>query len=783
MASSSLLTIGVSALNAAQMGLQTAGHNIANANTPGFNRQEVLVGTRPALYTGAGYMGQGVEVNTVRRVYSQFLNGQVLSEQGQAAMLNTYYAQIQEINNVIADPNAGISPAIQDFFGAINNVAGAPESQPARQAMLNSANAMTARFQSLGQRFTDIYSSVNLQISNSVSLVNSYSQQIAALNKNIVAQQSANSQTPNDLLDQRDQLVAQLNTEIKTSVVKQNDGSYNIFVGNGQSLVVGTNVFSLDIVQSPTDPSKQDVVYTDMSGAQTTIQQSSLQGGNLGGFLTFRETTLTTSQNALGRVAMGIAGLVNEQHQLGQDLNGSMGGSFFTQPTPTVYANTKNSIPGTIIKASINNPADYASLTGSDYTLKYNGANFTLTRLFDNTVTTLIPGAPDANGVIQLSPAVDGLSLTATEGAIPGTVGAVIGDNFTIRPTVDASSTISVNITDPAKIAVGMPIRAKTAPNPDPNLGSGKISSVSVQGFTSSSVNGTLLASGQPDTTPSPAIIRFSGAPGTPASSFDVIDSTTQLPVVDPVLGVLQGLAFPPGVDININGWTTSLSGTPNPGDAYTFGPNINAVAGNTGIANFTSPVMAPVTLTYTLDPATNIGTFSGFPANLPVTLTDKGISTTFAAGAPVTYIPGATLSFGGVNVSIAGTPANNDTFTIEPNVNATSDSRNALLMANLQTKNTLGAPANGRAATMTFQGAYAQWVSDVGNKTRELQVTSTAQTAMAAQTVATQQSFSGVNLDEEAANLMRYQRAYQAAGKALQIGNSLFDTILSLGR
>jgi len=147
-----------------------------------------------------------------------------------------------------------------------------------------------------------------------------------------------------------------------------------------------------------------------------------------------------------------------------------------------------------------------------------------------------------------------------------------------------------------------------------------------------------------------------------------------------------------------------------------------------------------------------------------------------------VAYADGQDINFNGWTAQISGVPAAGDSFTVGANNNATADGRNALVMAELQTKNTLGAPEGG-GATTTFQGAYAQWVSDVGNKTRELQVTSTAQTSMAEQSVATQQSFSGVNLDEEAANLMRYQRAYQAAGKAMQISNTLFDTVLDLGR
>ncbi len=161
MAVSGVMGISVSALGAAQVGLQTTGHNIANANTPGYSKQEVVTGTRQAQFTGAGYLGQGVNVQTVKRAYSEFFFFFLLSEQSQAAMLNTHHAQIQQIDNVIADANAGISPALQDFFTSVNNVSASPESQPARQAMLNSANAMAARFQSLSQRFTDVNNSVS----------------------------------------------------------------------------------------------------------------------------------------------------------------------------------------------------------------------------------------------------------------------------------------------------------------------------------------------------------------------------------------------------------------------------------------------------------------------------------------------------------------------------------------------------------------------------------------------------------------------------------------------
>ncbi len=654
---SGVMSVSVSALSAAQVGLQTTGHNIANTNTPGYTRQEVEMVNRKPNFSGVGFVGQGVNVETVKRAYSQFLNSQVLSEQTQASMLNTYHAQIEQIDNVIADPTAGISPAIQDFFSSVNNVSSTPESQPARQAMLNTAGALTSRIQSLGQRFIDVNTTVQSQIGNSVSLVNSYSKQIAELNKNIVLLQASSRQPPNDVLDQRDQLVAQLNKEIKTTVVQQSDGAYNVFIGNGQSLVVGGTPYTLGIAQSPVDPSRQDIVYNNLGGSKTTLQQSSLQGGNLGGFLTFRDTTLANAQNSLGRVAMVLAGAINQQHQLGQDLNGDFGGDFFVQPRPTVYANTQNKGDG-VVTASVNSPSDYAELTGGDYLLRFDGGTrYTLVRLSDNKETIYPDGLPDKP--------VEGLTLTTTEGAMPG-------DTYMIRPTVNGARDIGVAVKDPAKIAAATPVRSNTSLS---NQGTGKIAAATVN------------------------------------SPFDPHTPDPEHPMTD----------------VNLR---------------------------------------TPVTIKFTS--ATTFDVLDG-KTGLRKSFNNK-------------YVPGEDISFNGWKTQITGDPAKGDSFTVGPNLNATADSSNALLMANLQTKNTLGAPEGGEP-TMTFQGAYAQWVSDVGNKTRELQVTSKAQTDMAEQTVATQQAFSGVNLDEEAANLMRYQRAYQAAGKAMQIANSMFDTVLEIGK
>lgn len=636
----------VSALNTAQFGLATTQHNIANANTAGYNRQQIIVSARPAQLSGSGFLGQGSDVSTIKRVYNEFLAGQVMSGQGQASNLDSYYTQIQQIDNMLADPTAGVAPALQDFFSAANGVSNTPESSAARQTMLSSAQSLASRFQSMNQRLTDISDSINGQISTSVTTINSYAQQIATLNNNVaLALAASGGKPPNDLLDQRDLLISQLNQEIKVSVIKQGDGSLNLFIGSGQSLVVGAQAYGLQTVQSSSDPSKLEVATGAGGGNVIQLQPNSIQGGKLAGTLAFRSQSLDAAQNSLGLVAMGLTGTFNQQHQLGQDLNGALGVNFFAQPVPVVNKNSANT--GTAaIGASV---SDYSKLTGSDYTLAYDGANYTLTRLSDNTVTT--------SATLPL--AVDGLNISLTSGA------PAANDSFLIRPTVNGAQSIAVAITDPAKVAAAAPILASTGLT---NSGTGNISAGTVN--------------------PPPPV------------------------TADPAH---------PLTDLNLK---------------------------------------QPVTITFTSATTFNVtGTGAGIPA----------------VGVP--YTAGNNITYNGWTVQITGAPGINDTFTVGTNTSASTDNRNALLLASLQTqKALLGGTAN-------YQGVYSQLVSQVGNKTRELQVTSQAQNTMVQQTIQEQQSISGVNLDEEAANLLRYQQAYQAAGKAMQIASTLFDTLLSLGR
>lgn len=640
---SGIYSIGVSALKVAQAGISVTSHNIANANTPGYTRQEILQSAALPQNTGAGFFGQGADVTSVKRNYDEFLSAQVGEAQTRSSSLNTQYALSQQVSNLLGDPNGGLTPALQDFFGSINTVANAPESIAARQTMIGTAQSLTNRLQSLDSRLTEIRNGLNGQITNSTANINSYAKQIAVLNDNIVRAQalSGPNQAPNDLLDQRDQLLTQLSQEIRVTSVKQPDGSMDVFIGNGQSLVIGNQASALQAVSSPTDQTALEVFYVNNKGV-SRIQQSALQGGNLGGYLTFRQSVLDPAQNALGRIAIGVADTFNQQHQQGIDLKGALGGNFFSSGTPTATAATSN-VGNSVVSATISSTN---ALTGSDYTLSFDGINY---NLMDTTSGTAIQSFTAAQLATPQVVAGTGITLQRTAGAVAD----VAGDSFLIRPTANGARDFKLAVTDPTKIAAGNPVRSNT---PLTNMGSGVIAQPSVTA----------------------------------------------------------------GLPLNVN-------------------------------------LQQPITLTFT-----SATTYTVAGTGAPV-----GVQTLPADGA---------ISINGWSTQVTGTPSVGDTFTVGPNTNSSTDGTNVLKLAQLQMTNTM---VNG---TASYQGAYGQLISQVGTQTRELSVTSTAQTSMLAQVTKSQQSVSGVNLDEEAANLLRYQQAYQAAAKAMAIAQSMFDTVLKMG-
>ena len=534
-----LLGIGTSALNANARALSTTSNNIANVNTEGYSRQRVNFAERPSDSVGGLTIGNGVSVSSVTRIFDELTTSQVRVNNSAFSSFETLNTFSSQLDSILADANAGLSPAISGFFDALQEVADDPASTATRQVLLSEADSLVARFDAISGRLETLNNSVNNDISGTVSDINVLAQSIAQVNNQISNTEAGGSGgVANDLRDQRDRLLLQLSEYTQVRTVEQSDGTLNVFIGNGQTLVAGGFSQSLSVVSNEFDPTKLEIGY--VANGTTTQISNLVTGGRLGGLLDFRETVLEPARNTLGQVAIGIADQVNDQHQLGQDLNGVAGGVFFNDisaNSPLVLPSTSNAGTG-VVAAAV---TDVNALTNSDYLLSNTGGAYSITRLSDNTITNL-PGFPGAAAV------VDGLTISLSSGTISN------GDSFLVRPTSAASRDISLQISDVRQVAAAAPIIGQAASN---NTGNASISAGVVNAPPPPNANLTQTVT-----------ITFNNPPTT----FDVAGTGTGNPT---------GVAYTSGGAITYNGFTVEIDGVPAAGDVFTVSANTGGVGDN----------------------------------------------------------------------------------------------------------------------------------------------------------------------------------------------------------
>lgn len=534
----SLIEIGLSGLRAAQAGLATTGNNISNVNTPGFSRQQAVQAPSISTFTGSGYIGQGVTTGNVQRVYSDFLSHSLRDATGASAAATAYSTEVTQVDGFLSDSSSNLSSATDAFFKAIQSVADNPSDTASRQTLLATASTVASRFNDLNARLQQQGADVNEQIANTVSTVNTLAQQVATLNRSILndGRDPSNNQVPNDLLDQRDALIQQIAGAVGATTLPQSDGTISVFIGNGQPLVVGTTANALTTVPDDQDPTKKQLAVT-VSGQQLRIPTAQVTQGTIGGLFQFRDDVLSQTQNTLGQIAIGLGAAINAQNALGQDANGSPGAALFQLGSPSVTARATNSA-GSGLTVGF---ADPSQLTGADYRLDYDGTNYKLTNLSDQTTHTYA----------SLPQTVDGIKID-----VSGPLAA--GDRFTISPTRNGARDIALVTNDPKKIATAAPVVLAQGPS---NTGSAQLGSLAV-----------LPASPLPANLRSPVNVVFHVSAST--TTYDLVDATTNTTLS-------SANPYTNGASITQNGWNLTLSGSPADGDTFTVGPNVNGSGDN----------------------------------------------------------------------------------------------------------------------------------------------------------------------------------------------------------
>jgi len=679
-----LLNIGLSGLSASKTQLSITGHNITNVNTPGFSRQNASQATTSPQFSGAGYIGSGTTLVDVRRTYSEFLTNQVRSSTALNSDVAAYKGQIDQLDSLLAGSTTGITPSLQSFFSALQTAAEDPANIPARQLVLAESEGLARRFNTVYDRLSEQNSFTNKQMSAVTDQVNRLAGSIGSLNE-AIAVAAANGKQPNDLLDARDEAVRQLSSYIGVTVVPQDDSSFNIFIGSGQPLVVGSSVARLEVVPGQGDPNRHEVQF--ISGGSRQGITSQITGGELGGLIRYREEVLDSTMNSLGRLALAVSDQINSQLGQGLDLKGQVGSALFGDFNDPALAKLRvNAFSGNSSSAQpALNITDTSQLTTSDYLMEYDGTSYKVRRLSDNQPMTVTAAADGTLSITDKNGRDQGFQI------VPGTPSPAAGDKFTLQPTRRGATDISAILDQADQLAFASPVRAESDLQ---NAGTGAIS--------------------QPDMVSAP-------------SPIDLAELNA---------------AFGNGLE---------MTATVNADGSYTLTDAGSLPAGWSYVDEKGNPL------------ATTAPTLQSGNSN-SVRLAYTGAS-------------GETYQF---DFSVSGRPQTGDSFSLTFNQSGVSDNRNALKLADLQSKQTVGVDGSVAGSGFSFTDGYGELVERVGTLTAQARMDNEATGAILKQATDNRDSLSAVNLDEEAANLIKFEQYYNASAQIIQVARSLFDTLIS---
>ena len=544
----SLLNVGARALQASQVALQTTGHNIANVNTVGYSRQGVALQAVPGQNMGNGYIGQGVDVQSILRSHSDLLTRQATAASAVDASDTVRVDRLRQLQDVFSGGATGLGSAINDMLNAFSGVVSAPTDLTARNVALTRMDETAKRMRGASDRMEEIAGTVGEQVQGSLKSVNALAQSIAALNGQI-SQARGNGQPANDLLDQRDQLVRNLNQHIQTTQVAADDGSITLFVASSQPLVMGNTAAQLS---AAADGGTLRLYFQQPGGAGAAIElrEDMLGGGDVAGLVKFHNHDLAEGRNLLGRMALGISEALNSQNRLGLTLDGTPGGNLFAPIALPNGLAGKGNTPGLQMGLTVSDPA---KLQASGYSVAFTAAAVgTVTRASDGVVMAF--GGPAAS----LDDVMAGEGLKLHNGAAPPAAfsGAAANDTFQLNPLQGAAAQLQALQFSPRQLAAANPVNAK--------MGTANDGTLQLAG---------LKATGQPTglvLPPSPTLPATTG--GGVTLTFDAGPPSQFAVTGSPVAASNITASYTPGKPITIDGWEITLNGAPKTGDTVTVG-------------------------------------------------------------------------------------------------------------------------------------------------------------------------------------------------------------------
>jgi len=666
--SSGMLNSGITGLAAAQYRLSIASNNISNVDTEGYSRQRVETVSTVGTAFKTTLLGNGTAISAIERIFNEYNFEEVLFNSSQYEYSNTSLTNASRIDSLLADADTGITVTFDSLLDGINGIVEEP-------TLISARNVLISQAESLGNRFNSLYEEVaiqqlggiNDQIETSVSTINMITEELAVLNAKIQVETatSADGFLPNDLLDKRDLLLKDLSEIVQVNVVDVGDGTVNVSIGTGVTLVTNDTSIPLSTVANEYDPQLLEIGISVNTGVDNkSIITNNLVGGSLTGLIDTRDNVVIPTINELGKLAIAMSDIFNRQQSLGRDLNGDAGEDIFVDinDPQDILERTLNSSNNTDVSTFEVYIRNTEQLTSAEFNMEYDGTNLDV---FDE----------DGN-LVQQFDATDIAAMSAGEQLIVGDTGIAIaidennltaGDSFKVRPTYFGANNIEGVITDPDKVAVADNPLAITEANNTNNV------SFNLYEMT-----------GDSTTVPGPLPDDF--------ISIEIDATGTSYQVLDSVGTVISGpLDIPDDqiIDDPVAGFRFELEGTLAGGEVFT--------------------------ITHADNP---------------------GVDETKAFG------PG--------------------------------DNTNILAMLSLQSERVMD---NG---TNSFSESYAELITIIGVETSSLQISTDSFSTLLSSAEQRLAGVSGVNLDEEAANLIEYQQSYAASARIITVAREIFDTLLA---
>jgi flagellar hook-associated protein 1 FlgK len=662
-----LYQTGVSALLSSQQQLATTGHNIANVNTEGYNRQRTEQGAAIGTSSGGNFIGSGTYVQDITRIYNQFSYKEQLLSQSQLGNAKSISLDLNQLNQLMSSSGAAIGGSIDNFYKAVNGIADNPSDIGLRNIALGQAEVLANDVNSLHYNIEQLEKSTNGEIEQIAQKISQISRELANINEQVQKYTSSSEVgQPNDLLDKRDQLITDLGEYVSVSTIQNANGAMTVMIGGSTMLVSGTSALAVQVKAGDPDATKTELQMVSKSG-EVSLDGSKL-GGKLAAKFEYRDEHLSKAHTELNRLAMAVSQTVNQAQSQGLDLNGKQGLDIFSDiNTPALESArvlTPSSNSGNLsARVTI---TDVTLLPTDEFTVTYDGADYIMTNKNDGTTS-------------NLGPAGAGTYTTAFGFEFKETIGtANTGDSFDIKPTENAAVSMNVTLSDPKSIAASSAIGVVANDN---NVSNGSVNIINVN---------------------DPEIAR----------------------------------SFTEGINAELTV------------DVYESAPGTFDYR----IYNAATPPPAPTLATGSF--AAGSSAVIGMP--------------------PAANPPAFEIEIGGLPIG-QGTLAR-EKFTIS-DAFGSGNAGNATFMAATQEQKVIG------GGKQTFSQTLATATAEVGsNASSSALVADTAQ-ALFTQAFNRNQSTSGVNLDEEAANMLKYQQAYQAASQIITVANTIFDTILSAVR